>query len=56
MSSIFYYSNYCDKCKVLLQEISQSEVKNDMHFIALDNRVKKPNGTTWKVRPWSELL
>jgi len=49
MSSIFYYSNYCDKCKVLLQEISQSEVKNDMHFIALDNRVKKPNGTTYVV-------
>ena len=49
MSSIFYYSNYCDNCKGLLQVISQSEVKNDMHFISLDNRVKKPNGATYVV-------
>jgi hypothetical protein len=49
MSSIFYYSNYCDKCKVLLQDISQSDVKKDMHFIALDNRIKKPNGATYVV-------
>jgi hypothetical protein len=46
MSSILYYSNYCEKCKTLLQTLSQSEVKDDMHFISLDNRVKKPNGTT----------
>lgn len=49
MSSIFYYSNYCDKCKSLLQIISQSDVKNEMHFIALDDRTKKPNGATYVV-------
>ena len=49
MSSILYYSNYCEKCKSLLQVLAKSEVKNDMHFIALDNRVKKPNGATYVV-------
>ena len=49
MSSILYYSNYCDKCKTLLKSISKMEVKDDMHFISLDNRVKKPNGATYVV-------
>ena len=49
MSSILYYSNYCDKCKGLLQVLSQSQVKDDMHFIALDNRTKKPNGATYVI-------
>ena len=49
MSSIFYYSNYCGNCKGLLHTISQSDVKDDIHFIPLDNRVKKPNGATYVV-------
>ena len=46
MSSILYYSNYCDNCKTLLKTVSQSSIKDDMHFICLDNRVKKPDGST----------
>ena len=46
MSSILYYSNYCENCKPLLQMLSKSEVKNDMHFICIDNRVKKNDGST----------
>ncbi len=49
MSCILYYSNYSDSCKTMLQVLSQSNVKDDMHFIALDNRVKKPNGATYVV-------
>jgi hypothetical protein len=48
MSSIFYYSNYCENCKKLIQIISKSNSKNDMHFINIDNRVKK-NGATYIV-------
>ena len=33
----------------MLQVLAKSEVKDDMHFIALDNRVKKPNGATYVV-------
>lgn len=46
MSSILYYSNYCDNCKPLLQKLSQTTIKDDMHFICIDKRVKKPNGST----------
>ncbi len=45
MSSILYYSNYCEHCKPLLQHISKiEEIKKNMHFINIDKRVKKKNG------------
>ena len=43
---IIYYSNYCEHSKKLIQTISQSQIKDDMHFICIDNRTKKPNGVT----------
>ena len=50
MSCILYYSNYCDNCKTLLQNIAKwNEIKNDMHFINIDKRVKKNNGATYVV-------
>jgi len=47
MSSIIYYSNYCDNCGKLLQKISTSPSKKDMHFINIDRRVTKSNGATY---------
>lgn len=49
MSQILYYSNYCENCKNLLQKISKSKVKEDMHFICIDQRVQKSNGATYVV-------
>ena len=49
MSSILYYSNYCDNCSKLLQIISTSNSKSDMHFINIDKRVKRENGATYVV-------
>ena len=49
MSSILYYSNYCENSKRLLQKIGHSSIKDDMHFICLDKRVKKNNGATYVV-------
>ena len=49
MSSILYYSNYCENSKKLLQKIGVSSIKDDMHFICLDKRVKKSNGATYVV-------
>ena len=44
MNSILYYSNYCNNCKQLLQNISKNnEFKNSTHFICVDNRVKRGN-------------
>jgi len=47
MSQILYYSNYCENCKKLLQQLSKSQVKNDMHFICIDKRVQKTNGAIY---------
>lgn len=49
MSTILYYSNYCDNCKKLLQNLSKSNAKNDIHFINIDKRTKKQNGATYVI-------
>ena len=49
MSSILYYSNYCNNCKPLLQRLSHTTIKDDIHFICIDKRVKKPNGSTYVI-------
>lgn len=40
MSSVLYYSNYCEKCKNILRALGKSEIKNDIHFICIDKRVR----------------
>lgn len=49
MSSILYYSNYCDNCSKLLQFVSKLESKKDMHFINIDKRKKGQNGATYVI-------
>ena len=50
MSCILYYSNYCENCKVLLQNIAKwDEIKKDMHFLNIDKRKKGTNGATYIV-------
>jgi len=45
MSAVLYYSTYCDKCKDLTRWIIGSKIPtNDIHFVCIDKRVKKPNG------------
>jgi hypothetical protein len=46
MSSVLYYSNFCEPSKKLLQAIGKLQVK-DMHFICIDNRVKDSNGKVY---------
>lgn len=43
MSSILYYSNFCEHSKKLLQQLSKSSVAKDIHFICIDKRVKENN-------------
>jgi len=40
MSSILYYSNFCEHSKKLLQALSKSQVSKDLHFICIDKRTK----------------
>ena len=49
MSTILYYSNYCDNCKKLLGIIGKSPVKDEMHFLCVDNRTQGSNGATYLV-------
>lgn len=43
MSSILYYSNFCENSKKLLLEITNSSITNNIHFICIDNRIKQDN-------------
>ena len=43
MSSILYYSNVCQHSKSLLQNIGNSNITKDVHFICIDKRVKEAN-------------
>ena len=43
MSSILYYSNFCEHSKKLLQTISKMNIQKDMHFICIDKREKDAN-------------
>lgn len=47
MSVILYYSNYCKNSQTLLQILAQGSLKDDMHFICIDKRIKKENGATY---------
>jgi len=47
MSTILYYSNYCESCKKLLGMISRSPIKDEMHFICIDKRSRHSNGQTY---------
>ena len=42
MSSILYYSNYCEPSKKLLQTITKTQNAKDIHFICIDKRTKDP--------------
>jgi hypothetical protein len=43
MSSILYYSNFCEHSKKLLQNITKTDVAKDIHFICIDKRMKDSN-------------
>ena len=49
MSMILYYSNYCESCRNILPTISQSHLKNDIHFLCIDNRIRKPDNSLYLV-------
>ena len=44
MSSILYYSKFCEHSKKLLQTLSKSQVSKSIHFICIDKRVRGADG------------
>ncbi|MDC1321470.1 hypothetical protein N8261_05855 [Flavobacteriaceae bacterium] len=50
MSSVLYYSNYCDKSKNILRILGKSEQTKDMHFICIDKRFRNnENGSVYVI-------
>jgi hypothetical protein len=45
MSSIIYYSNYCDHSKKLLNVLSKTKLSQEIHFMCIDRRVKENDDT-----------
>ena len=56
MSSILYYSNYCDNSKKLLSFISKSSMKNNLHYVCIDKRIEKNNAVYVILENNQELL
>lgn len=46
MSTIFYYSKYCEVSKKYLQLLSKTN-SQDIHFICIDKRIKESNNKTY---------
>jgi hypothetical protein len=45
MSSILYYSNYCEKSQKCIKLLSSAGYQKDIHFICIDKRIKEGNKT-----------
>ncbi len=56
MSEILYYSNYCNHCKKLLTILSKSVHREKTHFLCIDTRVKKQDGTYIQLNNGQEIL
>lgn len=56
MSCVLYYSNFCKPSKELLITLSKTKVKDDIHFVCIDNRVKGKNNETYILLPNGEQL
>ena len=56
MSSILYYSNYCENSNKILEILSKSKVKDDIHFICIDKRIQKNNNIYITLNNGQEIL
>lgn len=45
MTDILYYSNYCNYSKKIIQDLAKSPLKDKIHFICIDKRVKEEGKT-----------
>ena len=46
MTSILYYSQYCDPSKNLLRDLAKTNLKEEVHFICIDDRTVDSSGKT----------
>jgi len=41
MSSVLYYSKYCENCKKLLYELGKTKIQKSIHFLSIDKRINR---------------
>jgi hypothetical protein len=41
MSSVLYYSKYCENCKKLLYQLGKSDIQKNIHFLSIDKRIDR---------------
>ena len=41
MSSVLYYSKYCENCKKLLYQLGKSNIQKNIHFLSIDKRIDR---------------
>ena len=57
MSYILYYSTFCSNSCDIIKKLSNSQIKNDIHFISIDNRIKKADGSIYIIlKNQSEII
>jgi hypothetical protein len=49
MSCVLYYSNYCDNSRKLIATIAKSKIKEEIHFVCIDERMTGSDGNTYIV-------
>tara|TARA_B100000282_G_C31698693_1_gene475124 strand:+ start:357 stop:929 length:573 start_codon:yes stop_codon:yes gene_type:complete len=45
MSSVLYYSKYCENCKKLLYELGKTNTQKNVHFLSIDKRINRGKKT-----------
>lgn len=49
MASIIFYSNFCENSKGLLAILAKSQIKERLHYLCIDNRIRKPDGSIYLI-------
>jgi len=45
MSSVLYYSKYCENCKKLLYQLGKTKAQEAVHFLSIDKRINRGGKT-----------
>lgn len=56
MSTILYYSKYCENCKKILYELGKTNLQKEMHFVCIDKRRQEKEKTYVLLDNGKELL
>jgi hypothetical protein len=45
MSTVLYYSKYCEHSNSIIKNLSKSKIQDDIHFLSIDKRIKENDKT-----------